>query len=388
MADIVCAGHICVDLTPDFPDRGMALKDIFVGGKQTEVNRLEISTGGSASNTGAALNRLGIHTPIMGRIGDDMLAQLIPPTLESLGSSENYLSVAEGEGTSYSVAIAVPGQDRIFLHAPAVNDTATAADIDYGVVAKAKLFHFGYAPLMKQMYINDGEELIKVMKQAKELGVTTSMDTAFPDPTSFAADRDWNKIFERSLPYTDIFTPSVEEMVLMSERELYDEMAAKEGGVIGNVDLETVERIANRMIGYGAKIVMIKCSTLGIYVKTAEETAIAQMGKAAPKDTAAWANKELFTGIYPVEDMKSSTGAGDCSIAGFLAALQKGEAPERALNMAIASGAYCVTATSAAGGIVPYEEMAAKVSGGWKKRPAGMDCSNYKYLEEHALYSK
>lgn len=388
MVDVVCAGHICVDITPSFPDRGMALSDIFIGGKQVDVGRMEMSTGGSASNTGAALNRLGLKTPIMGRIGDDMLGKLIAPLLQELGAYSQHLSVAEGEGSSYTVAVAVPGCDRVFLHAPAVNDTFTSADIDFDVVADAKIFHFGYAPLMRETYINGGAELLKIMKTAKELGVTTSMDTAFPDPTSFAANQDWNAIFEKTMPYTDIFVPSVEELVLLSERPLYDKLAAMEGGVINNVDLETVERIADRMIGFGAKIVMVKCSTKGMYLRTAGAEALAKMGPGAPKDVAAWADKRLYTGIYTVENMKSSTGAGDCSIAGMLAALLNGIAPEQALNMAIAAGAYCVTEIGAAAGIVAFDEMAAKVAGGWKKREPGMERPGFSYMEEYDIYSK
>lgn len=388
MTKVICAGHICVDLTPSIPDRGVGFADIFVGGKQTEVEDLEISTGGGASNTGAALSRMGFDTSIMGRIGDDILADLIPGLLAELGTLDNYLSIAPNEGSSYSVVISVPGEDRVFLHAPAVNDTFTADDVNYDKVSNADLFHFGYPPLMKQMYINDGHALTELMKRTKELGVTTSLDTAYPDPTSSAANRDWNLIFENVLPYTDIFSPSVEEILLMSERDLYDELAAKEGDILGNITIDTIERIADRMIGFGAKVVMIKCSTHGIYLKTADESAIKQMGRATPNNPAAWANKELFTGIYSVDEVKSSTGAGDCSIAGMLAALIKNAEPEQAITMAVAAGAYNVTATSAAGGIVPFEEMEKKVLGGWKKNDPGIELDGYSYDKDHAIYCK
>ncbi len=58
--------------------------------------------------------------------------------------------------TSYTVIINPPGVDLIFLHHPGTNDAFCAADIDYAKLNEAALFHFGYPPLMRQMYTADG----------------------------------------------------------------------------------------------------------------------------------------------------------------------------------------------------------------------------------------
>ena len=53
---------------------------------------------------------------------------------------------------------AVPGIDRIFLHNPGANDSFRSEDIPEKMLEEA-LFHFGYPPIMRSMYENDGEEL-------------------------------------------------------------------------------------------------------------------------------------------------------------------------------------------------------------------------------------
>src|SRR3990172_9091313 len=54
----------------------------------------------------------------------------------------------------------------------------------YDLLAEARLFHFGYPPLMKRMYEARGHELREIFRRAKGTGVTTSLDMALPDPSS------------------------------------------------------------------------------------------------------------------------------------------------------------------------------------------------------------
>ena len=64
--------------------------------------------------------------------------------------------VPKGEVTSYTVVLNPPGIDRIFLHCPGANDTFTDEDVTDEVLGGASLFHFGYPPLMKQIWSDGG----------------------------------------------------------------------------------------------------------------------------------------------------------------------------------------------------------------------------------------
>lgn len=53
---VICAGHICLDITPKFKSETFNdFSHIFVPGHLTEVGGAAIHTGGSVANTGLAM---------------------------------------------------------------------------------------------------------------------------------------------------------------------------------------------------------------------------------------------------------------------------------------------------------------------------------------------
>ena len=385
MFDAVSAGHICIDLTPKFSSES---KDIFVGGKLTNVGEMIMTTGGSVSNTGIALNILGLNVPLVAKVGDDILGGAIQQMLEESKCNTEHFKVSKGEASSYSVVLAPPGTDRIFLHNPGVNDTFTARDIDYSVVENARLFHLGYPTIMRQLFINDGAELVNILKKAKEAGATTSVDMTLPDPNSESGKADWIKILSGALKYTDIFMPSIEEIVYMLDREEYNRLKALDDDILQNIDIDYIASLGAKIIEMGAKIVVLKCGTLGYYVKTSGAESLQEMGRGKPADVSDWADKELFSGIYKVEDVKTATGAGDTSIAGFLASLLNGFTVEKAISVACAVGAICVTGYGATDAIVHMDKVTEKMDAGWEKRPVPYKGDAFKYDDKTALWVK
>jgi sugar/nucleoside kinase (ribokinase family) len=386
MFDAICVGHICIDLTPDIPPREGGLADIFVGGKLINVGRIEFSTGGSVSNTGIALSRLGFKTPLVGKIGDDMLGGVIADLARSQGGVPDYLITAPGESSSYSVVLAVPGVDRIFLHNPGTNDTFDVDDLDFSLVADARLMHFGYPPLMKRMFQSGGAGLARLFSLAKETGAATSLDMTLPDPYTESGRADWLGILSDTLPNTDIFMPSIEEIIYMADRGKYDALKAKDSDILKNLDIDYISDLGGRILAMGCGIVVLKCGTLGYYVKTSNADRLSRMGRAVPENIGEWAGKEIFSGIYKVSNFKSATGAGDTSIAGFLAAFLSGYSPEYAINIACATGALCVTSWGAADAIEPLPGVIKRIKAGWEKRPVSYSGGRFRYDPANNLY--
>ena len=388
MFDAISVGHICIDLTPGIPPREGGVADIFVGGKLTNVGKMEFSTGGSVSNTGIALSRLGLKTPLVGKIGDDMLGSVIKDLVQKQGGIADHLIIAPGESSSYSVVLAIPGVDRIFLHNPGTNDTFDTRDVDFSLISNARLMHFGYPPLMKRMFQSDGAELIHLFTRAKETGAATSLDMTLPDPSSESGKANWPHILSKILPLTDIFMPSIEEIIYMVDREKYDKLKAQDSDILKNLDIDYISDLGSRLISMGCGIVVLKCGTLGYYVKTSGRSRLSKMGRALPQNLSEWEDQELFSGIYKVEDFKSATGAGDTSIAGFLAAFLKGSPPREAINIACATGALCVTSYGAVDAILPLGDIQNKINAGWQKRPVTYSGTRFEYDPIPALYAK
>lgn len=362
---IIAAGHICLDITPVFPaGRSYAgVDELLVPGKLIHMDPADVHTGGSVANTGLALKLLGNDVTLMGKVGDDAFGAMVRAILARYGAGG--LLVDPDSSTSYSVVLAVPGVDRIFLHNPGANDTFTGSDIPEEALEEAVLFHFGYPPLMKKMYENGGEELSRLFARVKEKGIATSLDFAAIDPASEAGRVDWQAVLRAVLPYVDFFVPSFEELCLMLDRGRYDRLAALGGDMIDHLDMERdVKPLARRLLELGAGTVLIKCGTAGMYYRTGSMTGV---GARLELDRQGWSNQEGVQPCFRADVVRSATGAGDTSIAAFLTAVLRGKTPRECAALAAAEGACAVTAYDALGGLKPLEELEARIAAGWQE---------------------
>lgn len=370
MKKVIAAGHICLDITPKFPGKKVHfLNDVLAPGKLIQMGEADVHTGGSVANTGLAMKLLGADVTLMGKIGNDAFGNMILNILQKYNADSGMI-VTEKESTSYSVVLAIPGIDRIFLHNSGANHTFYASDIPEEVLSEAALFHFGYPPLMKSMYENDGEELLKIMKRAKELGAATSLDMAAVDPESDAGAADWDKILEHVIPYVDFFVPSVEELCYMLDRERFEEWQKRAAGrdITEVLDIEKdVKPLAKQCMNYGAKVLLIKCGAPGMYYCTADKVILREAGERIGLNLDEWVGREGFERSYVPEKILSGTGAGDTSIAAFLVAMLEGYSLKRALQLSTATGASCVASYDALSGLKSFPELEKKIDAGWQK---------------------
>jgi len=366
--DVVAAGHICVDITPTFGQvSASTVAEILRPGKLLVIGPPTISTGGPVSNTGLALRRLGLNVSLMGKCGDDPFGEMLLDVLRrEAPGAESGMSVAPGEKTSYTIAIVLPNIDRIFLHCPGANDTFGSEDVDAEVVRRARLFHFGYPPLMKRMYSSGGDELATVMREAKSAGAVTSLDLALPDPDSEAGRADWRAILAKALPHVDVFLPSLEELLFMFQRERFDELTQSAPSIADGFTAADVRALADECLAMGAEIVVLKCGHVGAYLRStpSPEGVVDLLG--SPAD---WAGVEMFEPTCCVTDIASTSGSGDSSIAGFLAAMLRGEAPQRCMAALTVVGAQNLSALDAVSGVRSWEETLEVLDAGPEKNP-------------------
>ncbi|NLO37406.1 MAG: carbohydrate kinase family protein [Clostridiaceae bacterium] len=361
--DVVVAGHLCLDLSPGFADHGsQTLKDILVPGRLVNVGPAALSTGGAVSNTGLTLRMLGLNTCLMGKVGTDVLGRSVRHILDTYGAADSLIEDAQA-ATAYSVVIAPPGIDRIFLHHPGANDTFCSADLDPVKLSDCRLFHFGYPPLMRRMYSDGGRELAAMFQLARRSGAATSLDLALPDPASPAGQAKWLSILARVLPDVDIFLPSLEELLFMLDRPLYERLKAS----AGEADICTVcpeqllTDLGTQILAYGVKILAIKLGKRGYYVRTCGYDDLKSLGAAAPANARNWASRELWSEPFHVAQVASTSGAGDASIAGFLAGLLTGSSIETAAELACAVAGLKIQYNTSVGGIRPLAEVLASL---------------------------
>lgn len=390
LADFVVAGHICVDISPTFKTpAGLPIEKIFEPGSLRIMGPAVISTGGAVSNTGLSLRRLGQKVLLMGKCADDAFGTVLMQKLRSEApGAEKGMTVVKGDSTSYSVVIAPPGIDRLFLHCPGANDTFTAADINLDLVKSARIFHFGYPPLMRKIFAQDGKELKKIFRAVSALGVTTSLDLAFPDPNSETGKADWNKILRNVLPHVDIFVPSAEELLFMLNRPRFDELRAQAGAgeMLEHFRASDIAGLGEKCMAYGAGIALIKCGKLGVYIRTASAARLGKTGRARPQPLKEWANRELWQPSYTAKKVVSATGSGDNAIAGFLSAYLHGQSIDWAIRYCCMAGYQNVQVLDSVSGIQSWEATTRMLRRRNPVNPIHIDMSGWNFNAKAQQY--
>lgn len=352
--DIMFCGHVCLDITPRFPREKRALNDVFRAGKLISVGEATVSLGGSVSNSGAAAAQLGLKTLVSTRVGNDDFGNTIRNLFNKYDLTQKIEGSDEGS-TSYSVVLSVPGNDRIFLHNTGTNDLFTPADVDYSAAADSRIFHFGYPPLMKNMYEHP-EQFKEIVSKVHNAGTAVSLDMALPDPTAPAGQKDWIKILSDAMPYVDIFVPSFEELLLMLNRARYDELSEKGQDLIELMELSDLTMLSDMLLDMGVGILVIKCGLKGYYIRTNNAERIANI-PGLDLDVDAWADREFICQALDTQDIVSATGAGDSSISGFLCALLNGKTPEECARSAVSTAHFCLQTVDAASGIPKFDKV-------------------------------
>lgn len=277
-------------------------------GKLVLFDELEIHAGGCANNTAIALARLGISAGAMGKVGTDAFGDLILQTLIDNGVDTAGMQQATSASTSFTfVAVASDGE-RTFYHYIGANGELCEVDLNWEVIKCAKILHIAGALVMPRF---DGAPMANVLREAKSLGITTSLDTVYD------ATGKWLETLEPCLPYVDMFMPSIVEAQLLT----------------GISDAREITQFLRSR--YDIHTIAIKMGENGSYVSTPE--------------------REHFASAYPVNAV-DATGAGDAYVAGFLAGTLMGWDLKATAELASATGAACVTAIGTTAGIQNLEE--------------------------------
>ncbi|HTN08797.1 carbohydrate kinase family protein [Agriterribacter sp.] len=346
--DAVIAGYVCVDLIPAFK-KNISVTDVYdvlKPGKLVEIDGLESTLGGVVANTGMAMKKFSKKVFLNGLIGTDFIGKIARESLDKYKLSEGIRTITE-KGTAFGLVIAPPGVDRIFLESPGCSELFDVQHINYDAIADSRLFHFGYPPLLQKFYRQKGKQLTALFRKVDAMNVVTSLDFSLPDAESESGNVNWAEVLRQTLPYTDVFVPSLEEALKMVFPYEYARLEASDdaGDMIDKVPLDLIKELGETLVAYGANIVLIKAAHRGLYLWTHEVNTLNNK-KTVHLQEQQWNNRQLWCNAYHVEEekVKNASGAGDTSAGAFLAAILDGEAPDTAMKFAAIAGRnnlYC-----------------------------------------------
>ena len=367
--DAVVAGHIALDLYPE-----LSGPVAYEPGRLNVVGPALISAGGSVFNTGVALHRLGVPVRLVAKVGADLFGQAVLDALAQLGGElSSEIAVDDGEVTSYTIAISPPGVDRTFLHCPGANRSFRADDVSDRALAGARVFHFGYPPLMREMYADGGAQLRRLFERVHAVGPATSLDLCGVDPQSDAGRVDWEQVLVHTLPFVDVFAPSIEELLFMLDRPAHRALQ-QSAGIAKFVDDSLLAQLGERMIGLGVAVAAIKLGDQGLYLRTARAgERIGAFCERLGLSAESWRDREVLAPCFEVAAVAGTTGSGDTTIAGLLAALLRGEDPADAATSATAVGACSVEALDPTSAVPSWSSVATRLAAGWPRRALAIE---------------
>ncbi len=353
--EIVVCGQITLDIIPDLSH--VPLTNLQIPGSFSPAGSLRIAAGGCVGNTGIALHKLGANVRLMAYVGNDVAGSLLRETVEA-----HCPSLGQGIGTKrsgdspYTIVLSPSHIDRMFLHSAGLNQSFGINDIDFSSLTPRSIFHFGYPTVLPRMYADNGIELSDIMRIARECGAITSMDLSMPNAAP-EAQSDWRNLLRTTLPYVDIFIPSLEELVFMLRPDVFN------SSFIATIDRNFLESLLDELLHYGVVIGGIKLGEGGMIVKASDQK---HLGAIGVSDSAA--GDIIYQPAYEVT-VSGTTGAGDCAYAGLLYALATGANLETAAKFACAVAAHSVESPESAVGLPPAGVIYERVISGWRTLP-------------------
>ena len=146
----------------------------------------------------------------------------------------------------------------------------------------------------------------------------------------------------------------------MLEPKRYARMLAAADGadIMDAVSPDLVARLGNRMLAMGVKVLMIKAGHRGAYLRTGD---IGKLNAATQLNLPAenWNGRDLWIPAFPADPrrVRNACGAGDCAVAGFLAAMLEGAAIEKAGRYAMLAGRDNLYGIDSLGGLSDWKRM-------------------------------
>jgi sugar/nucleoside kinase (ribokinase family) len=298
---ILCSGSIIFDtLVQPFEQSAW--------GTTSFVESMECHVGGNGANTARALATLGWPVRLLGALGQDTQAEFILEQVRNAGVDTSGVARLPGP-TAATIVLVNRGGDRQFLHRLGVSALAFEQPIEFTrrICEGISHYHLASLFLLPHMRVHGAE----VLRRAQAAGLTTSLDT------NWDAQGKWMSTLRPCLLCLDILFMNEDEARMIT----------------GSND---PARGAQVVLREGVRTAVMKLGSRGCAIYSGEEEILCPAFDVAVRDT---------------------TGAGDCFVAGFLAARQRGATLAQAGQFANAAAALSVQKLGAVTGMLPFEEI-------------------------------
>lgn len=317
MYDVAALGELLIDFT---------CRSVDEDGYPT----MAAHPGGAPANFLAALSKYGARTAMLGKVGSDAFGKLLIKTLDGAGIDTRGMVMAEDFFTTLAfVTLDAHGEREFsFARKPGADTRIEFAELDLGIIERARVFHFGTLSLTDEP---SRTATYRAVEYARDSGKLVTFDPNLRRPLWRSLD-DARAQMRWGLAHADIVKISDEEVGFLFG-------LSPEGGAVHILE------------SFGVKLVFVTCGADGCLYKNASAEGFA-------------------AGLHDI-DVIDTTGAGDIfGGAAVYKILKAGKPPEAltAEELEDAAAFACAAAglsTTRSGGIssVPeYDEVMARLS--------------------------
>ena len=284
--DVCVVGEINLDLIL------YGLPKELVLDRELLASRLSVTLGSSSAIFAHNLAMLGSKVGFVGKIGGDALGKMAVERLAAAGVDVSDVKIVTDRADTGLTVVLPYLRQRYILTFPGIMFELEYSDIDMARLRAARHLHVSSFFLHRALR----KKMVDLFRQAKEAGLTTSLDTN-DDP-----ENKWDRDLLEVLKYVDIFLPN-------------DREAKK----IAHTD--DLSQAINLLAGL-SKVVVVKRGSAAAICRSGQE----QYSLMPPS-------------VKPVDDV----GAGDSFDAGFIHKFTSGASLEDCLAFANLAGAYSTT---------------------------------------------
>jgi len=141
VTDVICIGELLIDFVSTSEDVPLTRAPGFIR-----------APGGAPANVAVAVQRLGLTSAFIGKVGDDPFGRFLRETLDETGVDTSYLMIDhEARTTIVFVAVWNDGRkDLCFYRNPGADARLTPAEIDPDLFREARAFHYGSITLIDE----------------------------------------------------------------------------------------------------------------------------------------------------------------------------------------------------------------------------------------------
>jgi sugar/nucleoside kinase (ribokinase family) len=204
--DVIVVGELNVDIILN------EIESLPVIGKEIMAGSMSVTLGSSSAIFASNLSALGPRVAFLGKIGKDNFADVVLASLEGKKVDTSHIIKSAALSTGATIVLNYD-QDRANVTYPGAMNDLRLEDIDLAFLSSARHMHFANC-FMQPGIRND---LTALFRHAKELGLTTSLDTQW-DP-----EEEWDLPLKELLPYVDVFLPNMAEFKFLSRSNTVEE---------------------------------------------------------------------------------------------------------------------------------------------------------------------